>query len=98
MRTYLLTPEAEINLLDIIDFIAQDSPQSANRVLREFEGAFELIGNTPGIGHYREDLLDRRHRFSSVYSYLIVYRWQESPIQIIAIVHGPRNLKSYFEG
>ena len=50
----------------------------------------------PGMGHYREDLLDRRHRFWSVWSYLIAYRWQATPIQIIAVVHGARYLDLFF--
>jgi toxin ParE1/3/4 len=96
MKNHILTPEAQANLLDIIDFIARDDPEAADRVLAEFESEFELIGNTPGIGHYREDLLNQHHRFSSIYSYLIVYRWRETPIQIIAIVHGARDLGPYF--
>jgi len=52
----------------------------------------------PGIGHYREDLIERRYRFWRLWSYLIVYRWQSSPIEIIAIVHGARDLDAFFGG
>jgi toxin ParE1/3/4 len=96
MKNHVLTPEAQTNLLDIIDFIAAENPSAADRVLIEFEQTFESLGNNPGTGHYRDDLLNRKHRFHSVYSYLIVYRWQETPIQIIAIVHGARDLGPYF--
>jgi antitoxin ParD1/3/4/toxin ParE1/3/4 len=50
----------------------------------------------PGLGHYREDLLDQRHRFWRVWSYLIVYRWQVTPIQVIAVVHRARDLDGFF--
>jgi antitoxin ParD1/3/4/toxin ParE1/3/4 len=96
MKNHILTPEAETNLLDIIDFIATDNPDAAERVLLEFEQTFELLGSTPGAGHFREDLLNKRHRFFSLYSYLIVYRWEQSPIQVIALVHGARDLEAYF--
>jgi plasmid stabilization system protein ParE len=96
MKNHVLTPEARDNLLDIIDFIAADSPAAADRVLTDFEQAFESLGTNPGMGHYRDDLLSRQHRFHSVYSYLIVYRWQATPIQIVAIVHGARDLGPYF--
>jgi plasmid stabilization system protein ParE len=49
----------------------------------------------PGMGHFREDLLDKRHRFWSVYSYIIVYRWETKPLQILAIVHGARDLEAF---
>ena len=32
------------------------------------------VAKNPGVGHWREDLADKRHRFLLVYSYLIVYR------------------------
>lgn len=67
------------------------------RVLGEFDAAFHQLSHTPGIGRYREELLDTLHRFASLYSYLIVYRWQETPIQIIAVVHGARDLAPYFQ-
>lgn len=56
MKNYLLTPEAETNLLDIIDVISIDSPDAADRVLNEFTETFQLLSETPGIGHYREEL------------------------------------------
>jgi toxin ParE1/3/4 len=45
-----------------------------------------------------EDLIDQRYRFWRVWSYLIVYRWQSSPIEIIAVVHGARDLDAFFGG
>ena len=40
--------------------------------------------------------MDRRHRFWVFYSYVVVYRWEVSPIQIIAVVHGRRELAAFF--
>ncbi|OIO05905.1 MAG: hypothetical protein AUJ52_13030 [Elusimicrobia bacterium CG1_02_63_36] len=37
MSRFLLTPQAELDLADIWDYIAQDSIQNADRVLDEFE-------------------------------------------------------------
>jgi plasmid stabilization system protein ParE len=50
----------------------------------------------PGMGHFRKDLLDQHYKFWSVYSYVIAYRWEVTPIQIIAVVHGARNLDAFF--
>jgi plasmid stabilization system protein ParE len=62
------------------------------RVLTELRDAFRKLGEMPGIGHYREDLLDKRYKFWSVHAYVIVYRWEVTPIQIIAVLHGARDL------
>ncbi len=50
------------------------------------------------MGHYREDLLPKDYRFWTLYPYVIAYRWKCKPIQIIAFVHGARDLNAFFEG
>lgn len=54
---------------------------------------FKLARN-PGIGHWREELADKRHKFFLVYSYLIVYRHETKPLQIIRILHAARDVQS----
>ena len=90
---FVFTLEAEADVLAIWKYIAdEDSEAAADRVIAGIYDECRKLGEMPGIGHQRENLLDGRHRFWSVWSYLIVYRWQVSPIQIIAIVHGARDL------
>ncbi len=43
------------------------------------------------MGHYHEELLDRRYRFWNFYSYVVCYVWEKKPIQIIAVLHGARS-------
>lgn len=96
-RNFVLTPEAEADALAIWEHIADDDSESAaDRVLARIYDECEKLGNMPGMGHYRESLLDQRYKFWNVWSYLIVYRWQVKPIQVIAIVHGARDLDSFF--
>jgi plasmid stabilization system protein ParE len=40
----------------------------------------------------REDLTDRPLKFWSVYSYLVVYDPADSPLTIIAVLHGARDV------
>jgi antitoxin ParD1/3/4/toxin ParE1/3/4 len=49
------------------------------------------------MGHRREDLADSRYRFWTVYAYVIAYCWEKTPIQIIAVVHGTRQLEAFFQ-
>ena len=69
---FLVTTAAKADLRDIIDYIRQDHPEAARRVLEEFRGAMRRLAETPGMGHLREDLAAPPLRFWSVYSYLIV--------------------------
>jgi len=47
------------------------------------------------MGHYHEELLNRRYRFWNFYSYVVCYVWEQNPIQVIAVVHGARHLASF---
>ena len=52
------------------------------------------LAKNPGIGHWREEPIDKRHRFLLVYSYLIVYRHETKPLQIIRVLHAARDVQS----
>jgi plasmid stabilization system protein ParE len=58
----------------------------------------QKLASAPTFGHFRKDLLDHRHRFWRKWRYVIAYRGEANPIQIIAIVHGARNLDAFFIG
>jgi plasmid stabilization system protein ParE len=66
VRPYQLTPEAQSNLDEIADFIAEESVDSALRVLEAFDDAFRRLAEMPELGHVREDLTDRPVKFWSV--------------------------------
>lgn len=91
-RRFRLTPEAASDLREILLDIAVDSPDTAERLRSEIFDAFQRLGRNTGIGHYHEELLDRRYRFWNFYSYVICYVWEKKPVQIIAVVHGARDL------
>ncbi len=54
----------------------------------------DKLAAAPGIGHRREELAGGPHRFWLVYSYLIVYRVDSQPLQIVRVLHAARELKS----
>jgi plasmid stabilization system protein ParE len=47
-----------------------------------------------GIGHWREELADKSHRFWLVYSYLIVYRDEAELLQIVRVLQAARDVQS----
>lgn len=97
MKRYQLTPAAEADLGEIFDYIRRDSPDAARRVLVRVREAMRRLAEFPGIGHVREDLADKSLRFWPVYSYLIVYRPESRPLQIIRVLHGARDVRQILE-
>jgi len=74
-------------------YIADDSVELANRIEGEFYELFASLGRMPGQGHTRKDLTKRPVLFFSLYSFLIVYQANVTPIRIMAVLRGRRNVK-----
>jgi plasmid stabilization system protein ParE len=82
----------EADLREIRDHIARESPASARRMMVRLVHAFRLLARHPELGHVREDLLEPAIRFWPVSAYLIVYVPARTPIEIVAVVHGARDV------
>jgi len=92
-----ISPEALADLQTIYDFIASDSLESADRVAEEFFSAFDRLAALPQSGHSRPDLTSRDVRFWPVRSYLVIYRESADSVQVVAILHGSRDIPSVLE-
>lgn len=91
--SYILTPRAEEDLWEVVEYIAERSEQNAVKIFDEIAEAFEKLAEMPRMGHRREDITNRPVRFWSVHSFLIVYDPESKPLKILHIVHGARNLR-----
>jgi len=89
---YVFGPYVEGDLREIRDHIAKDSPDSAHRMMVRFVDAFRLLAKQPRLGHVREDLLQSPIRFWPVGAYLILYVAARTPMEILAVVHGARDV------
>jgi toxin ParE1/3/4 len=98
MRRFVVSKEARDDLREIKNYIAEDSIANARRVIGEFRHAFLELAKTPGMGHTRQDLTNRPVLFWPVRSYLMIYRSGMRPIEIVAVLHGKRNLKRILSG
>ena len=94
MKRYHLMPAAAQDLLAIIEYIANDSPEAAGRVLDKIEKELARLAEFPGLGHKREDLTGRPVRFWSIHRYLVVYQPDRDPLEILRILHGSRDVRS----
>jgi plasmid stabilization system protein ParE len=92
-RRYVLAPQAARDLVEIWRYVKQESSrETADRVESVIRSKFVYLAEFPGGGHWRRDLTEASVRFFSVYSYLIVYRPETKPLQIVAILHGRRDV------
>jgi plasmid stabilization system protein ParE len=91
MTGYDFHPEADLDLHEIQEFIAEDNPAAADSVTEDIVAAIEALVSAPHIGHRRTDLTSRPLRFWSVRDYLIAYAPDEKPLWVIAVIHGSRS-------
>ena len=93
MAGYWVSAEAEDDLFEIWQRIAEDSVDLANRIDHEFRELFASLGQMRGQGHARRDLTGKPVLFFPLYSFLVVYQPATNPIRILAVLRGRRNVK-----
>jgi plasmid stabilization system protein ParE len=92
-RRYILAPQAARDLIAIWRYLKKESSEeTADRVESVIRSKFVYLADVPGGGHWRRDLTSADVRFFSVYSYLIVYRPETKPLQIVAVLHSHRDV------
>jgi plasmid stabilization system protein ParE len=92
MSGYAFHPDAFADLDEIWEYIAQDNIDAADRVLADIHTVLRNLATSPHIGHRRPDLTARPLRFHVVRDeYLIAYAPDESPVWVVAVLHGRQN-------
>ena len=97
MTRYVLSEDADLDLDRIWEYIAEDSIDAADKWIGKLFAAFDLIGDTPGVGHTREDLTSLPVLFWPVGAYLIIYRAASRPVEIVAVTQGSRDIPSFMQ-
>jgi toxin ParE1/3/4 len=93
MPQILKRPEAECDLEEIWWYIAQDSPNNANRFLDRIQESCLALANFPLLGTSRDELMADL-RCQPVGSYLIFYFPLKDGIDIIRVLHGSRDIEN----
>jgi plasmid stabilization system protein ParE len=95
------TPQASEDLDAIWWVIAENNRDAADRVEREILATCHRLAKHPGMGTKRQDITPLPVRFWTVTkfpNYVIVYRPETVPVQVVAVLHGKRDLKEVMEG
>ena len=86
-----LSPHVPGDLEDIADFIAQDSPRHALRVLRLLRAKMKEIARQPELYRLRPEI-GKDARLAVVGQYVILFRIRQGAVRIERVVHGGRDL------
>jgi toxin ParE1/3/4 len=87
---------AELDLLEIWSYIADDNPDAADRFLDLVAEKCQLLAENPEMGRRREDLAPQLRSFP-VGRYLIFYRSMEQGIAIARVLNAARDIPGQFE-
>ena len=94
---FRLTPEAIQDPDNIWWFIADQNKEAADRVEAEIVATCRRLAEYPLIGHPRRDITPQAVRFWTLRkypNYVIIYRPETKPLQVVAILQGKRDIKA----
>jgi plasmid stabilization system protein ParE len=89
---FILSAEARVDYFEAFDFIANYSPRAALKWEAMMLDTFQHLAVWPQTGKIRPEYAPPYIRFWPAGDYVILYNPSSSPVEIIAIVHGARNL------
>jgi plasmid stabilization system protein ParE len=95
MSKFILAPAATTDITEIWRYYATEigDPDLADRMSKEIFDGIKAIARRPRLGHLRRDLATEPLRFWRVHKYLIIYRSEVRPIQIVRVLHGARDVQ-----
>jgi toxin ParE1/3/4 len=95
MKQVRLSPQAELDLEEIEDYISRDNPAAARQLILTVLEKFELLSSQPGIGRNRADVSPDLRSFP-INNYVIFYRMIRGDIEVVRVVHGARDVHQLF--
>lgn len=86
---------AQNDLVEIFDYIALDSPQSASKFIDKIDLSIRLLGSHPLLGATPKDqrLKKLGYRMLIINSYLAFYKVKSKTVFIYRIIHGKRRYR-----
>ena len=92
MSRFILSTEAQHDYFDAFDFIENYSQGAALKWEAMMLDTFRHLAVWPQTGKIRPEFAPPSVRFWPAGDYVILYNPSSSPVEIIAILHGARNL------
>lgn len=95
MTVCTVAPLARQDLDHIWDYVAQDNPTAADRLIEAFREKFSLLAGQPFLGELRPDLRPGLRSFS-IDRYVIYYQVRDDRVAIVRVLHGSRDVRALF--
>jgi len=85
------TPQAQVDIASIYDYIAKDNPRAAQRVEDHIRAAINVLRRAPGMGVPIEEENVRRLPIGR-YPYTVFYLLDQDAdeLQVLRVMHGAR--------
>ena len=83
------------DLEEIADYIAQDNPKAANRMVARLWSSVQNLSNNPEAGRPGR-VFGTRELIVSQTPFIVPYRISDSEIQILRVLHGSRKWPDSF--
>jgi len=99
--SFQLTPRAIDDQDAIWSFIAEDSVDAANRVESAILASCNRLARHPLLGSKRAEITALPVRFWAVTrfpNYIVAYRPDTMPLQVVTVLHGKRDIKAVLGG
>jgi len=93
MSRVVYAPEAESDLVEIAEYIANDKPVAARRWVAKIRATCETLASQPQMGELRQSFGIPGCRCFSVGKYVIFFRAAEDGIEVARIIHGSRDMR-----
>ena|SRR5882724_12732774 len=90
-RTVVWTSLSRDGLDEVLAYIAEDSPEAAEKVLAVVLGVAESLAVFSERGRVVPELHDRSIREVFVYNYRMIYEVLPNEVQILAFIHSARD-------
>ena len=96
MPLAIILPSAEVDLDEIWEYIARESPENADRFIdRVYQACQESLAFNPHMGRSREELAPAL-RSLILDEYVVFYRPAEHGVDVVRVLHGRRDIESLF--
>ena len=96
MKTLKINPQVYDDLEDIREYIALDSIEQADKVIRQIVTDIERLQDFPDIGTRlcNKIHIDAKYRYLMTYSYATIYYTDEDNIFVTTVLHLSRDFSA----
>lgn len=95
MSLVFIRPRAQVDIIEIWEYIAEDSEPAADRWVDELNDKLALWSTQPRMGRPRDEL-EPGLRSLPFGQYVVFFEALPAGIEVIRVLHGSRDIEKFF--